>query len=138
MSICLIYLLFFHTSKLCIASENLGYYTTQFQFFPLSNDVIRVILWFIRVRISRTGVTLDILRKSINKCIILQLNCIRWYMESVEVLVYYILYNIIMYQGKLSCLSVMVRPWSEFVFLDKYVVSIMRWYAYRDAYACKM
>ena len=39
-----------------------------------------------------------------------------------------------MYQGKLSCLSVTVRPWSDFVLLYKYVVSIMRWYAYRHAY----
>ena len=43
---------FFHTSKLSIALENLGYYSTQFQFLLRINDVIRVILWFIRVKIS--------------------------------------------------------------------------------------
>ena len=92
--------------QLSIALENLGYYSIQFKFLLRSNDVIRVILWFIRVRISITecykqkmkctqkfnkigvtlagGVTLDILRKSINKCINLQFNYMRWYMESYD------------------------------------------------------
>ena len=34
---------FFFTSKLSVTLENLEYYTTQFQFFLLSNNVIQVI-----------------------------------------------------------------------------------------------
>ena len=34
---------FFYTSKLSVTLENLEYYTTQFQFFLLSNNVIQVI-----------------------------------------------------------------------------------------------